>query len=81
MVSWQPGISSWSPNRVDALVWVLTELITGEGAVQAACVGWDPPERRSIWDDPRDEEHARPQIERPWLSIWERDDYGKLFMG
>jgi phage terminase large subunit-like protein len=28
MVSWQPETSSWSPNRVDALVWVLTELMT-----------------------------------------------------
>jgi hypothetical protein len=30
MVSWQPGSSSWSPNRMDALVWVLTELMTGD---------------------------------------------------
>ena len=36
---------------------------------------WDPPERPSIWqDDRRDRE-----IERPWPSIWERDDYGRLF--
>jgi phage terminase large subunit-like protein len=26
MVSWVPGISKQSPNRVDALVWALTEL-------------------------------------------------------
>jgi phage terminase large subunit-like protein len=29
MISWQPQSSSWSPNRIDALVWVLTELMTG----------------------------------------------------
>ncbi|MBI3896609.1 MAG: hypothetical protein HY313_11835 [Acidobacteria bacterium] len=43
MVSWQPEVSSWSPNRVDALVWVLTEIMIGAGAVEAACAGWDPP--------------------------------------
>ena len=84
MVSWQPGISSWSPNRVDALVWVLSELMMGEGAVHAACAGWDPPEkgwrRPSVWDDWQGEGPERPQIEqRP--SIWERDDYGRLFNG
>ncbi|OFW40060.1 MAG: hypothetical protein A3J28_05215, partial [Acidobacteria bacterium RIFCSPLOWO2_12_FULL_60_22] len=78
MVSWQPETSSWSPNRVDALVWVLTELMTGEGSVPAACVGWDPPERRSIWDIWQDD---RPDIEIERRSIWERDDYGRLFNG
>jgi len=29
MVQWEPGVSSWSPNRVDALVWALTELMLG----------------------------------------------------
>ena len=78
MVSWQPETSSWSPNRVDALVWVLTELMTGEGSVPAACVGWDPPERRSIWDIWQDD---RPDIEIERRSIWERDDYGRLLNG
>jgi Terminase RNaseH-like domain len=32
MISWQAGSSSWSPNRIDALVWVLTELMTREVA-------------------------------------------------
>jgi len=53
MVSWQPGISSWSPNRVDALVWVLTELMLGEGACEAAGVFVVYPEERghrSIWN-------------------------------
>ncbi|MGH9786130.1 MAG: hypothetical protein ACRD88_18320, partial [Terriglobia bacterium] len=81
MISWQPEQSSWSPNRVDALVWVLTELMTGEGVVQATCVGWDPPERRSIWDRWPDVGCDRPEIERR-PSIWERDDYGRgLFIG
>ncbi|KKK75029.1 hypothetical protein LCGC14_2877870, partial [marine sediment metagenome] len=26
MVTWIPGESEWSPNRLDALVWALTEL-------------------------------------------------------
>lgn len=29
MCSWIPGESTWSPNRIDALVWVITELILG----------------------------------------------------
>ncbi len=34
MVQWIPDESSWSPNRVDALVWALTELAeTGEPAL------------------------------------------------
>lgn len=27
---WEPGVSTWSPNRVDALVWALTELMLGD---------------------------------------------------
>lgn len=27
MISWMPGISTWSPNRIDALVWVLTQYL------------------------------------------------------
>ena len=27
MCQWEPGVSTWSPNRVDALVWALTELM------------------------------------------------------
>jgi phage terminase large subunit-like protein len=26
MVQWIPDESSWSPNRLDALVWAITEL-------------------------------------------------------
>jgi hypothetical protein len=26
MISWMPGVTKWSPNRIDALVWVLTKL-------------------------------------------------------
>jgi len=59
MASWQPGVSSWSPNRVDALVWVLTELMLGEGAIQAASpvfITPDESERRpSIWDGSAEE--------------------------
>lgn len=29
MLQWEPGVSTWSPNRVDALVWALTELMVG----------------------------------------------------
>lgn len=80
MASWQPEISPWSPNRVDALVWVLTELMLGEGALQAACAGIDfEPERghRSIWDYDLDERiHAKFDFERR-ESIWDRDDLGR----
>jgi hypothetical protein len=27
--NWVPGISNWSPNRIDALVWAITELMSG----------------------------------------------------
>ena len=29
MCQWEPRVSTWSPNRVDALVWALTELMFG----------------------------------------------------
>jgi hypothetical protein len=32
MVSWIPGTSPWSPNRTDALVWALTELMPKQPA-------------------------------------------------
>lgn len=30
MCQWEPGVSTWSPNRLDALVWALTELMLGD---------------------------------------------------
>jgi hypothetical protein len=30
MTTWVPRVSDWSPNRLDALVWLLTELMLGE---------------------------------------------------
>jgi phage terminase large subunit-like protein len=54
MISWQPGSSSWSPNRIDALVWVLTELMTGEASHAPVFVSVDPvdPEpRRTVFAD------------------------------
>jgi len=59
MISWQPGSSSWSPNRIDALVWVLTELMTGEVRHEPICMSVDPvdPEpRRSVFVDKPDED-------------------------
>ena len=33
--NWVPGVSGWSPNRIDALVWALTELmLDGGGPVE-----------------------------------------------
>lgn len=32
MCQWEPGVSTWSPNRVDALVWALSELMLGPEA-------------------------------------------------
>lgn len=29
LCQWEPGVSAWSPNRLDALVWALTELMLG----------------------------------------------------
>jgi phage terminase large subunit-like protein len=31
MCQWEPGVTTWSPNRIDALVWVLTYLMLGPG--------------------------------------------------
>ncbi len=47
LCQWEPGVSPWSPNRLDALVWALTELMLGPehgGDVLASDVGgsrWD----------------------------------------
>lgn len=32
MCNWVPGMSKWSPNRIDALVWAITDLMTGASA-------------------------------------------------
>lgn len=76
MASWQPGISSWSPNRIDALVWALTELMQGEGAVQAAgffAPEMEAPERRpSIWDGSAEEWFERRYGNRSFESIFSR---------
>ena len=42
MCEWEPGISTWSPNRVDALVWGITELMVkpkGSGGAAFFSVG------------------------------------------
>lgn len=50
MCQWEPGVSAWSPNRLDALVWVLTELMLGEH--EAALTEPDTTtEALSRWDD------------------------------
>lgn len=54
MISWQPGVSKWSPNRIDALVWVLTELMTGQASYEPVFESVDPepePRRRRIFED------------------------------
>jgi phage terminase large subunit-like protein len=51
MISWQPE-SSWSPNRIDALVWVLTELLTGETRYGPILVSIPPEQRRSLFATP-----------------------------
>lgn len=55
-ISWQPGSSGWSPNRIDALVWVLTELMTGEASYAPICISVDPEPRRSVFVDRPDED-------------------------
>jgi len=54
MVMWIPGISRESPNRIDALVWAVTELNLGGGAVVnlgglAEAFRPAPAERRRWW--------------------------------
>ena len=82
MASWQPGISSWSPNRVDALVWVLSELMLGAGAYGAFSYHIDPPgtaDRPSIWDGSAEIWFQRRYDNRPWPSIWDRDPDKGMF--
>ena len=31
MCTWVPGVSKWSPNRLDAMVWLFTELMLEGG--------------------------------------------------
>ena len=70
MISWQPG-SSWSPNRIDALVWVLTELMTGGSSNEPAFASIDPEPRPGVFgfEKPRAE---RPERERGRGAIWTR---------
>ena len=59
MISWQPGSSSWSPNRIDALVWVLSELMTGQSShapVLLSVDTVDPEPRRTVFVDRPNEE-------------------------
>lgn len=41
MVTWIPGESRDSPNRIDALVWAITELMLGEPEPQEAIIIYD----------------------------------------
>ena len=47
MVQWEPDVSDWSPNRIDAMVWAVTELSKGRERTKLA--GWtlDPDLRKS----------------------------------
>lgn len=38
--SWEPGKSTFSPNRVDALVWALTDLLLGDDVPYDTSMGW-----------------------------------------
>jgi hypothetical protein len=70
MISWQPG-SSWSPNRIDALVWVLTELMTGGSGNEPIFASIDPEPPRNLFgfERPRAE---RPERQRGRGAIWTR---------
>ena len=52
LCQWEPGMDS--PNRLDALVWLATELVLGASAPAGAVIDVDKnayrSERRSIWD-------------------------------
>jgi terminase large subunit-like protein len=83
MTSWQPGLSSFSPNRMDALVWVLTELMLGEGAYEAASAGFDSGEDpNEMGLDMLMRPRRFPRVERPWPSVWgEVDEFGNGMFG
>jgi phage terminase large subunit-like protein len=50
MCQWEPGVSKWSPNRIDALVWALTELmIDSSGPLEMP--KRQPAISGSRWDD------------------------------
>jgi len=34
LCQWEPGVSTWSPNRLDAYVWAFTELMLGSGIAE-----------------------------------------------
>jgi phage terminase large subunit-like protein len=40
LVTWEPSSSDRSPDRLDALVWALTELMLGEGAPKVRILEW-----------------------------------------
>lgn len=40
MTTWDPGLSTFSPNRVDALVWALTDLMLTDGTEYDTSMSW-----------------------------------------
>ncbi len=46
MVTWVPGVSKWSPNRLDACVWVLSRLLV---AIPRGDSSWSPPSIQPIF--------------------------------
>jgi phage terminase large subunit-like protein len=43
LCTWEPGVSKWSPNRLDAYVWAFTELMVEGGQPFATAVGGSRP--------------------------------------
>lgn len=81
MASWQPGVSSWSPNRLDALVWVLTELMLGEAPslLQGAFIGTP----RQTYDSPGRGISTEQWLGRRYGSLGDQGEnsgvHGKIF--
>lgn len=50
MCSWVPGESNWSPNRIDALVWAIFDLILGDYMGSMDDVAQDDRGKASVWD-------------------------------
>ncbi len=72
MISWHPG-SNWSPNRLDALVWVLTELMLGQTSYEPVILSLDPPPRPGggmLVHNREAEELFSPSRGRIWRMRW-----------
>ena len=64
MTHWDPDESDWSPNRLDALVWAMTELVVSARPSPVAMLGANTQSSNSYWGGVT----GAKETTTPWLS-------------